>query len=259
MTRRRTIRKVIEWSLALLGVTSSGLLRGASGLFEKGPSEGQRGHAEGAQVPMDEARDRMRRAKERDARDTERLYSTKPTRVTLGKQVYAVPANFISPKGQNEPSPIKPDKLALVFFLPDFSGYTKDNWHDPFDPARITVSELSASQYELSERERFDGLKRSLEDKPSILEYGLEAYYRRNRANKGLVWVGRRSDGSFFYFRTTSAPGEPGRPGRFPLCDVRYYDTSANLFIAYRYALDHIHMWRAIDDGIWGRIHEWRE
>ena len=100
-----------------------------------------------------------------------------------------------------------------------------------------------------------------LQEEASIQLYGLTMHRNRGGGNTpGAVWTGVRSNGEFFWFRTSLAAGETKRNGwpSNPLCDVQYYSEEEDLSIAYRYSQDHLAKWREIDDAIWSKIHQWR-
>lgn len=263
MNRRRWGIRLVTWSLGLLGALTCGALRSATGgLLEKYPLGGGRARERSSEseVPMDELRQIRRRAEEQEAKEVERLYSAKVIEVALRTKSFRVPVNYMTPKGKDEPLTLEVDTISVVMFLPDFVGYTKENWSDPFDPNRITVATLSAEGSSRSESEKFAALRPLLEDQPSLRSYDLKGYFYKNRENKGIYWTGYRSDGSFFYLESSLAPGEPRPfPHFFPLCSTRYYSASEQLYIAYRYPMQHMSVWRAIDDGIWARIREWRK
>lgn len=215
---------------------------------------------------------------EQDAMEVVRLYSTKPTRVRLGNREWVIPANYFGPKQRDEPDVFDAEEyFGFVLFLPDFVGYTRDNWQDPFDPGRIDVLEtrlvdkdamlpLSSGGKQRVEpanygepRARYANRKPRLEKEPAFNMYGLQGYLWKNRRRSGVTWTGTRSNGEFFFFYASFAPGEPHPRGvQFGDCDVRYYSEKNDLFVAYRYKQDHIAKWREIDDAIWEKLHQWR-
>lgn len=235
--------------------------------------------AVGYQYPSGPDNAAMERARREDAANVERLYSTKLVRISMGNHRYAIPANFLTPKGAQLADVLSYRYLGFVLFLPDYGGFTKENWReDWFHPQRIDVLEISRVDKTAMiprsdgriERIRpagygepqagFSNLKRLLEAQPSLRVADLAGYRRVNaRSNKTVVWAGHRSNDEFFFFSSTSAPGEPLPVGSaYGLCDVRYYSEKEDLFIAYRYKQRHIERWRQIDDAIWGRIKAWR-
>ncbi len=226
------------------------------------------------------ARDRewLRLAEEAEASEVERLYSTRPVRFTFAGHKYAVPANYFAPKDDRyEGLNTESKGFGFYLFLPDYGGYTKSNWQDPFDRRKITVTGIEqvekiamgtftdGSRQPLSPdrfdpRVTFERSKSRLEDK-SVQLYGLTVYRNRGGDNSpGAVWTGTRSNGEFFWFRSSLAPRQPKQDGYppNPQCDVRYYSEKEDLAIVYRYSQDHVAKWREIDDAIWSKIRGWR-
>ena len=85
-----------------------------------------------------------KRNMESESRKVEMLYSTEPVRVSLRGREYLVPRNYFGPKGKAEPDTLVATDHGFGFdlFLPDFSGYSKDNWRDLFDKRLIKVLEV---------------------------------------------------------------------------------------------------------------------
>jgi hypothetical protein len=191
----------------------------------------------------------------------------------LGKE-YMIPANYLSPRGREEPDHYDVKLgIGLFIFLPDFGGFTRDNWRNPFDTDRITVERLGPGDTDAKgkgkggpypgsygdTRARFANLKPVLEDKASLNMYGLEGYRQKGPASD-VYWVGSRSNGEFFFFQSSVAPGQtPPDWIRHPLCAVRYYSEAERLFIAYSYSMVHLPKWKEIDDGIWSKVHSWED
>lgn len=220
----------------------------------------------------------MRRAEQEDAKEVEKLYSTKPVRVLLKGHEYLIPANYFGPKQLHEPDlyDAKDYGVGFFLFLPTYGGYTKENWRDPFDLNQITVARIrpvdknATVPYADGHREQvkpaeygepraqFENFKDFLEAKPSLKEYGLVGYVSKI-PNMGVFWTGMRSNGEFVYFRSSLVPGKSEGPGIiYPQCDVRYYSEKEDLYISYRYSQRHFSKWRDIDDAIWAKFHGWR-
>jgi hypothetical protein len=227
---------------------------------------------------LERARERMRRATEEDAKEVERLYSTRPIRFILGPHTYEIPANYFGPKDFRDwPQTPNVEAFGFFLFLPDYIGYTKENWRDRFDRRRIDVLELTTVQKiemgnftdgtrrwlspdRFDPRVQFENI-RSLQEEASLRLYGLTMYRNKGGGNTpGAVWTGTRSNGEFFWFRTSLAANEAKRDGwpPNPSCTVRYYSEKEDLRIAYHYSQDHLAKWREIDDAIWVKIHQWR-
>ena len=221
----------------------------------------------------------MRRAEEQEAKEVELLYSTKPKQVNLGNREYRIPANYFGAKQRDEPDAYDANERGFGFslFLPDYGGYTKDNWRDKFDRRLIQVLQVTAvdrnamvpmtdgSKHQITPagygepRARFNNRKSSLEEKPTYKLYGLEGYRPKNaRPDSSVTWVGTRSNGEFFFFGSTLPPGASPTPGRYAFCQADYYSAQEELRIVYRYSQDHLDKWRGIDDAIWAKLREWR-
>lgn len=222
-------------------------------------------------------RQRMKQAENEDARQVEKLYSTKPIRVLLGNAEYMIPANYFGAKWRDEP-PILDAKGSFGFtlFLPHYGGFTKENWQQGwFDKRRVDVLKINPVDKNAiipilgggSKRIKpagygdpkagFANLLPSLVRKPSLDAHELQAYVWKGEP-PGAYWTGIRSNGEFFFFRSTHTPGQSLLPDTYPLCDVRYYSEKEDLFIAYRFFLEHLSKWREIDDAIWTKLHGWQ-
>jgi hypothetical protein len=221
----------------------------------------------------------MRRAHTREAAAVERLYSTKPRRVILGTREYVIPANYFGPKQKDRSDTRDATKSYFGFFLflPDYDGYTRDNWQDDFDPRLIRV--LQVSMVDKNEvvfnpelghirvppagygdpTAQFQNIRGMLEETPSLHAYDLQGYRPKHGGGGDVTWVGTRSNGEFFFFESRVAPGQAAPKGsKYPSCDVRYYSEKEDLFIAYLYSNDHLAKWREIDDAIWAKLHKWQ-
>lgn len=214
-------------------------------------------------------------AKDREQLEVERLYSTKPVRIRTREREYVVPVNFFTPAGaQFEAFKELPNGFGFVTFLPDYSGFTTENWRKGwFDKRRIEVISLKPVDKVVFERgqaialdpasygdpkAQFVNRRAILEDTPSLRAFDLDGY-RFVSGEPGICWTGTRSDGEFFFFDSTSAPDEH-RAGAavYSVCTVRYYNASRDLFISYIYSQDHLAKWREIDDALWAKVHSWR-
>lgn len=226
-----------------------------------------------------EIRQEMKRAREEDAREVERLYSTKPIRFQMAGREYVVPVNYFTPKGRDEAEGGESKGFGFFLFLPAYGGYTKENWQDRFDRRLITVLQVSPVNKNAME-EVTDGTRRRvlpssygepqaafkvrqhfLEEKPAFRLHGLEGYRYKGGGRDDMVWTGVRSNGEFFFFESSLAVDRPVTPGVYPSnpsCKVNYYCHQEDLRIHYFYSQDQIARWREIDDAIWAKMHAWR-
>jgi hypothetical protein len=261
--RRQIITQLPAWT-AVLWITSI-----EDAFSQTKGSALERGYAE-----------RLQRAEQQEQEQVERLYSTKPIRVLLGKREFRVPANYFSPKKRNEPDRFVPDESGFGFsvFLPDYGGFTKENWRQGwFHPDLIKVTQLklvdkdalvtSSDGKKRPQRPEMWGdpvagyrnLKRLFEEVPAFNIHGLEGYRRGGGgATPGVLWTGHRSNGEFFVLQTTLEPGQQPLPGRYSFASTQYYSEQEDLFIAYRYPQPRLEMWREIDAAIWSKLHSWR-
>jgi hypothetical protein len=238
-------RGVLRQILGVLGIAAAGRLG-----------------AQGIEPSLSEAKERMKQAEEQDVLEVELLYSTKPVRVQMNQREYSIAANYFGPKQRDEPAVFDAGENGFGFFLflPDYGGYTKENWRDPFDRRRIDVISVKAVDTNSKRddpRAQFHRLRPLLEQSPSFKLYGLEGY--RSRGARGRVtWAGTRSNGEFFFLQSSLEPGEQGSGIANPLCITRYYSEAEKLHISYFYSQDHIAKWQEIDDAIWAKLRSWR-
>jgi hypothetical protein len=225
--------------------------------------------------------ERMRRVEEEETEQVDRLYSEKPVRVILGPREYVIPANYFGPKELEEPDTFKAEGyFGFFLFFPNFGGYTKENWRDRFDTRLIHVTGVSLVDRNAmipyfeggrvkitpanygEPKAQFENRKSRLEERPSFDIFSLKGYRWRGAGTKGtpgITWTGTRSNGEFFFFESSLAPGEPKRPGiTNPLCTARYFSEKEDLHVRYFYSQDHLDKWKQIDDAIWAKLHRWR-
>lgn len=221
----------------------------------------------------------QRQADEQDVQEVEKLFSTKQIRVRLKSREWAIPANYFSPKGKDDPDTLDVEVLAFRMFLPKYEGFDKNNWRKGwFDHNRINVLQLKIVDKELmvplsgggsekitpanygEPRAQFENTKHSLERTPTFEMYGLNGYRRINYPHiKNITWTGRRSNGEFLFFVSSLPPDEMQSHGSDDaMCLVRYYSEREDLYIAYNYFQEHIEKWRDIDGAIWTKLREWK-
>lgn len=278
--RRQALRGVIRWG-AIAALMRGQDIWGATEQHAKSKPDSPEAKRENVERKMRDNND-MKRAEEREAKNVELLYSTKPKHVLLGKREYRIPSNFFGPKQRDEPDTFDAQENGFGFqlFLPDYGGYTKENWRDRFDRRQIHVlwvktvdkkaivtltdgtrRQVSPSSYGDS-KARFDSGRSALDERPSFKMYDLEGYrYKGGGATPGAEWTGRRSNGEFFLLKCSLAPDKPVQPGTYPSnpsCRTQYYSEEEDLSIAYVYSQDHMAKWREIDDAIWTKLRSWR-
>jgi len=150
------------------------------------------------------------------------------------------------------------------FFLPNFSGYTLQNYRNDSDPDKVEVVYLHAG----NRHEADPGapgeyppnmLKRALAESLNAGnyqdQYGLRCYQGRVPSAR-LTCYGARGGGEDIML-TTRQP--PYAPGDFPQLQARYFSTRyAGVRIAWRTAVRNLPRWREIDARIWRFIEAWQ-
>jgi hypothetical protein len=149
------------------------------------------------------------------------------------------------------------------FFLPDFSGYTLQNYKNDSDPHKIEVAYLHAG----NPHEADPGapgeyppnmLKRALAEWLNAShyedQYGLRCYEWRVPSAR-LTCYGPREGGEDIML-TTLQP--PYAPGDFPQLQARYFSRRyGGVRIAWRTSVQNLPRWREIDAQIWRFIDAW--
>jgi len=220
-----------------------------------------------------------RRAMESETKKVDLLYSTRPKRVVLGDRIYLVPRNYFGPKGKESADTLVVGEggFGFLLFLPDFVGYTKDNWSNPFDRQLVRVLQVKIVDKNAMIKRRdgtsapirpsaygdpaaqFEVLRFQYEQTPSFKLYGLEGY-RGKGALRDVGWIGRRSNGEFYFLECSLAPDQLGKPGTYPpypSCKTQYYSEAEDLRVAYVFAQEQFAKWREIDDAIWAKLRAW--
>jgi hypothetical protein len=155
------------------------------------------------------------------------------------------------------------------FFLPDFAGYTLQNYRNEANPDKVEIAYLHGSDPHEADPEAPgeyppNMLKRLLNGAfdPSAYEdkYGLRCYRGRASTDR-LACYGKRA-------RAGGAGGEdillyvpqpPFPPDVFPQIQARYFSKRyGGVRIAWRTHVRNLPRWREIDTQIWKFIESWR-
>jgi hypothetical protein len=152
------------------------------------------------------------------------------------------------------------------FFLPDFSGYTLQNYHDETNENKVEVVYLHAGGPHEAETDAPgeyppNMLKRLLEEAfdPAAYEdkYGLRCYRGRTLADRAACY-GKR-DGSDGEDILLYVPQPPFPPDLFPQIQARYFSREyGGVRIAWRTHVKNLPRWRAIDTQIWKFVAAWK-
>jgi hypothetical protein len=151
--------------------------------------------------------------------------------------------------------------LAFQFFLPNFSGYSLDNYLIDFHPARLNVIIYSAKNY--SQRYFAENIKRNLADagllklNSQITRYDATCYrdMRDSRDHREYCF-GRGEHGDV----VMSVIFPPYRVGVVnPLISARYSSMKfGGIDVRWIGRMEHFHLWQSIERKIWELLDEWR-
>lgn len=184
----------------------------------------------------------------------ERGYTTTPVHVTLEGHAYRIPMNYLTAFG-NQPREMTPKYVNVFMFLPDFSGYAKDNYLDPFDKRKITVFwgrsfGGAPPENRLANLFKYLGVERD----PYEHRYGLAVHAGKRDHVDWLV--GRRRNGDLIVFECYRNAPEKGIVN--PLCITQYPNRENGYDLNYRFSLDQLAKWQEIDARINATIMGWR-
>ena len=157
-------------------------------------------------------------------------------------------------------------EVQFDFFLPDFSGYTLQNYKNQSDENKVEVVYLHAGDPHEAEPDAAgeyppNMLKRALKDFLSPEDYkdmyGLRCYQARVPSDR-LTCYGRRDEGGGedILLYTKVAPYAAGET--FPLMQARYFSKRyGGVRIAWRTHVRNLPRWHEIDTRIWKFIEAW--
>ena len=157
-------------------------------------------------------------------------------------------------------------EVQFDFFLPDFSGYTLQNYRNKSDESKVEVVYLHAGDPHEAEPDAAgeyppNMLKRALKDFLSPEDYkdmyGLRCYQARVPSDR-LTCYGRRDEGGKedILLYTKVAPYAAGET--FPLMQARYFSKRyGGVRIAWRTHVRNLPRWHEIDAQIWKFIDRW--
>jgi hypothetical protein len=203
-------------------------------------------------------------------------FSEKPVSVQLPTQAFLIPRNYFTPFGKSNRDVSKLDAFGFNLFLPFFEGYTLDNLnYYPQQSGRggdhiaiTTVAERS--KYQLKDGERVEFKPHQWGEPNALFELFMSSGYQLAHEDHGLkcygvraatgvfyntLCKGVRSNGELLVMHTSEEVGEGKSVSR---CTVRYYSEKEQLYIQYNFSRDKLHLWKAIDDAIWAKLHSWR-
>ncbi|HYB64641.1 MAG TPA: hypothetical protein VEC59_05205 [Steroidobacteraceae bacterium] len=158
-------------------------------------------------------------------------------------------------------------EVHFDFFLPDFSGYTLDNYRSDADPNRVEVVYVHAGDPHEAEPDAPgeyppNMLKRALQQlldpKQHRDQYGLRCYPGRVFTNR-ITCFGRRGPEPGEDIMLTALVPPYAADLTFPMYQARYFSRRyGGVRIEWRAHVSQLARWRAIDAQIWRFIDGWR-
>jgi len=157
------------------------------------------------------------------------------------------------------------NEAGFDFFLPDFSGYTLQNYRSDTDPDKVEVVYLHAADPHEGEPGASglyppNMLKRALAETLNRQgykdQYGLRCYHSREPSSR-LTCYGRRAAAGEDIMLTTVEP--PYAPDQFPQVQARYFSKQyGGVRIFWRTHVRNLPRWQEIDAQIWKFIGSWQ-
>jgi hypothetical protein len=192
-----------------------------------------------------------------------------PVKIT-DQLILAIPLQYERSAIDSDPKgpPPPPRSFAHLeahfdFFLPDFSGYTLQNYTNDSDPNKVEVAYLHAGNPHEADADAPgeyppNMLKRALAQWLNSSnykdQYGLRCYQGRVPSAR-LTCYGPRNGGEDIML-TTLQP--PYAPGDFPQLQARYFSQRyGGVRIAWRTSAQNLPRWHEIDTQIWKFIDAW--
>jgi hypothetical protein len=180
-----------------------------------------------------------------------RGYSTVPLDWNVGGRILRIPANYTTPGGYSTPPNPTLTELVAVVFLPDFVGYTRDNWRGLGDNRNVMFVRIGAD----GRRKPEEVIEAFIATQPPVTKaFGFDAYYFDSRKTKAqlplsgysveYVFAGKRAKGDAAYV-VCQAP-EPNITRPNPQCEVFIFDRPSGLRMHTRFSQDHAAKWPQI-------------
>ena len=163
------------------------------------------------------------------------------------------------------------DGLGFQFFLPDYSGYTFENFQDTFSAAKVhvLVTQVDPQEYEKNPgvywEPKLTIQRRSTPAAPSIdtknLEYkwGMTCYRSLLNHRESLECVGKRTTGQDVLWDVMDHP-DMYQWFPNPQARTRYFtrDLVGGVQVTIRMHHSQIAHWREVDDFVWRSLSQWR-
>lgn len=175
-----------------------------------------------------------------------RDFTTEPVERVISGKKFWIPKNYIT--AGNFPGRSRQDgnEVGITIFMPDFIGYTRDNWRNNDSKDRIGVVIKSAL-----DRKAVDvideAIKASISSNAPISQaLGFDAYlydFSKTRTNEPpTTYIAKKlGGGDPAYLNCIQPKHWDGR------CELYFIDAENNLLVRARFAVDHAPKWQEIE------------
>ncbi len=188
----------------------------------------------------------------RESLEKSKNISDAPVKVKVGEYDYVVPMNYLTERGGYSNTLDERRSLSARIFLPDYHGYTRKNFIDPFHPDRIDLTfygrrgnNIQTADVLLDRSIRFE----LVEPESKTTQFGLSGYESLHSSD--IVWIGESARGHHIFM-------ECSRGTENEICRVQYKHQKNDYGIFYYYHARHLPQWREIDNKVNDLILSWR-
>ena len=177
--------------------------------------------------------------------------STTPVTVTTGDLSFRIAKNHLSPFESPDVIDHGGWAFSVYVFLPDYSGYTHENWSDYFNPNRMLVGILPTARHGfMTYYARLTGSA----GPPLREQAGLMVYAKPNTPEcyPEEILAGEHPTGQPVYINCI-ALDQP-----VPTCNQFFYGEDQRYILAVSIRADKLPQWRAIVDRVRPLVASWQ-
>lgn len=186
-------------------------------------------------------------------------FTTSPVERVISGRTLKIPANFIS---AGNFGPVRNigntvTEVAVTIFMPDFVGYTRDNWRNSSsDEDHIWAVIKSADN-----RIYFDIVDKAIQSSilsnaPSVRELGFDAYlydFRKESTDQPIpTYIAKKTgEGDPTFILCRQSKSGDGR------CELSFLNIETNFFVKARFSVKHAPEWLVIEGRLRRLLSNW--